>query len=216
MSIREQENHLFDEWKHNRNGFVSDGVVSEKDYLDSKPKIAFILKEVNDPDGGGWDLRELVAQGKRKQTWENVARWVDGIRLITNGEHIPSWSVWERTSESFRKDVLKSICVLNLKKSPGTHTSNSSSLEAVAREDKDYIRRQYELYDPDLTICCGTGGLFKEISGHKSSWEKTNRGIAWYERAKGKFVLSYSHPEARVYKPLLIYGLLDAVNEIYQ
>ena len=109
MSIREQENHLFDEWKHNRNGFVSDGVVSEKDYLDSKPKIAFILKEVNDPDGGGWDLRELVAQGKRKQTWENVARWVDGIRLITNGEHIPSWSVWERTSESFRKDVLKSI-----------------------------------------------------------------------------------------------------------
>jgi hypothetical protein len=31
--------------------------VSEADYLNTLPKIAIILKEVNDPGGGGWDLR---------------------------------------------------------------------------------------------------------------------------------------------------------------
>ncbi|WP_305417770.1 hypothetical protein [Photobacterium leiognathi] len=54
MSITDKENNLFIEWKENRKGFVSDGLVSEQDYLNSDIKICIVLKEVNDPDGGGW------------------------------------------------------------------------------------------------------------------------------------------------------------------
>ena len=42
---------------------------------------------------------------------------------------------------------------MNLKKSPGGATSEPKALAAAARADKDYIRRQYSLYDPDITIC---------------------------------------------------------------
>jgi hypothetical protein len=213
MSISDLEEHLFSQWKGNREGFVRDGVVSERDYLESNPRIAFILKEVNDPDGGGWDLREFIAEGGRSQTWDNITRWVHGIR---NRRSIPNWEFYSQITNEFRIEILKSICAINLKKSPGAHTTDNASLNAVANEDKAYIQRQYEIYDPDLTICGGTGDLFKWVVGHDpKEWKTTSRGIWWYERDTNKYVISFSHPEARVHNPLLVYGLLDAINEIY-
>ena len=213
MNIHEAEEKLFHPWQTNRKGFVRDGLVSEEDYLASKPKLVFILKEVNDPDGGGWDLRKFVSKGGRPQTWNNIARWVHGIRNITS---IPDWDFYEKITNDFRCQTLKSICALNLKKSPGTHTTNHASLKAVTNEDKGWIQKQYSLYDPDITVCGGTGDLFKEVIGHElQKWKTTTRGIWWYEREVGKFVVSFAHPEARVQSSLLVYGLLDAIKEIY-
>ena len=213
MSIKEAENVLFEQWQGNRSGFVKDGVVSEVDYLSSTPKIAFILKEVNDPDGGGWDLRQFVSEGGRPQTWDNIARWVHGIRNLTS-EH--NWSFYSEITNEFRIDTLKSICAINLKKSPGTHTTDHSTLNAVANEDKEFIKKQYQLYNPDLTICCGTGDLFKWVAGYDSKqWQTTKKGIWWFERESNKYVISFAHPEARVQSSLLVYGLLDAIRDIY-
>ena len=58
MTIVAKEDFLFRSWRKDRPGFVKDGVVSEQDYLASSPSIVFILKEVNDPGCGGWDLRK--------------------------------------------------------------------------------------------------------------------------------------------------------------
>ncbi|WP_305819710.1 hypothetical protein [Photobacterium leiognathi] len=213
MSITDKENNLFIEWKENRKGFVSDGLVSEQDYLNSDIKICIVLKEVNDPDGGGWDLREFLANGARSQTWNNIVRWVRGIRNIECD--IP-WKDLEHISEEERKSTLKSICAINLKKSPGTHTTDNASLNKVANEDSNYIERQFLLYNPDITICGGTGDLFKGIAGFcEFEWKRTNRGIWWYERAPKKYVIAYCHPEARVDNPLIVYGLIDAIREIY-
>lgn len=213
MSIYEAEQELFSQWKGSRERFVPDDVVSETNYLESTPKIVFILKEVNDQGGGGWDLREFLSEGGRAQTWDNITRWVHGIR---NRRAMPNWDFYARIPNDFRIEMLKSICALNLKKSPGTHTSDHASLNTVANEDKEYIRRQYTIYDPDLTVCCGTGDLFKWVVGHDSKeWKTTKRGVWWYERDANKYVISFAHPEARVHSPLLVYGLLDAINEIY-
>ena len=85
---------------------------------------------------------------------------------------------------------------MNLKKSPGGPTTNSAALATVARQDKDYIRRQYDLYDPDITICggVGVGKLFREAVGHQMMWQETTRGVWWYERNARKYVVSFSHP----------------------
>ena len=213
MSIYQAEEQLFEEWQGSREGFVRDGVVSEMEYLSSLPKVAFILKEVNDPNGGGWDLRKFISEGAQAQTWNNVARWVHGIRNLTS---IPGWDFYAEITNDFRIETLKSICALNLKKSPGTHTSDHASLNAVAKEDKDFVRRQFSIYDPDLTICGGTGDLFKRVVGHEEEvWKTTKRGIRWYEQDDNKYVVDFAHPEARVRKQLLLYGLLDAIREIY-
>ena len=161
---------------------MDDGVVSEQDYLASSPSIVVILKEVNDPDSGGWDLRQFLRDGGRPQTWDNVVRWVHGIR---NRGQVDDWpNQYEEISEWFRVEILRSICAINLKKSPGTHTAEMASLARIANEDAVRIQEQYAIYDPDLTICGGTGELFRTV------------------------------PEARVQDSLLHYGLIDAVNEL--
>lgn len=214
MSIRESEKELFTEWEGKRKGFVRDGVVSESDYLSSKPKIAFILKEVNSNDAG-WDLRKFVAKGGQPQTWSNVARWVHGIR---NREPMQNWSAYLDSiiTKEFRTDVLKSVCIINLKKSPGTHTTDYATLDKVANEDKEFIQRQFKLYEPDLTICGGTGWLFKRVAGFDSlELKQTKRGIQYFTPEQNKYVIWFAHPEARIQDSLLHYGLLDAIKEIY-
>ncbi len=217
MSILEAEELLFSEWKVNRPKFVDDGVADEKTYMASSPKLLFVLKEVNDPGphGGGWDLRQFIREGGRAQTWNNVTRWVEGIRRLS--EEIP-WKDLKKVNEESRRHVLHSIAVINLKKSPGGHTTDPAALFATAAEDKVYLNRQFSLYEPDVVICCGTdtSNAFHRLVdlGSQPKWKPTRRGIWYHEFNPQKFVVSYSHPEARCADCLLYYGLVDALREI--
>ena len=50
---------------------------------------------------------------------------------------IREWSFYEKITEDFRKEILKSIVAMNLRKSPGGPTPDSAALATVAGEDKD-------------------------------------------------------------------------------
>lgn len=212
MSVKERESVLFHKWESSRVGFVTDGVVSEQDYLNSKIKLCFVLKEVNDEHGGGWDLREFIRTGSRPQTWNNVTRWVNTINHA-NGD-IP-WAKLESISEKQRINTLRSICAMNLKKSPGTHTTVRADFDTVVSQDKAFIKEQYEIYNPDLTVCCGTGwDLRFALDLNDEQVYETSRGIKWFINQQNKPVVMYAHPAARVQDSLLVYGLIDAVREI--
>lgn len=212
MSITEQEKELFALWSVNRKGFVFDGVVSEAHYLESGVKLCFILKEVNDMDGGDWDLRKYVYDGGRWQTWDNVTRWVKCIR---NNNHEMRWDELGNITLEDRQQILRSICVMNLKKSPGGYTTERANFASVVVEDKLFIQKQYELYNPDLTICCGTGWDFRWVLDFNDCEVfETNRGVQWFLNKNNHPVIIYSHPAARVHPPLLVYGLYDAIKEI--
>jgi len=215
MGIHEKEERLFDEWSPKREGFVKDGVVDEESYESSERKLMFVLKEVNSPGGGNWDLREYVHGGARPQTWNNIARWAHGIKNIKNEIN---WKEIREITDEQRKEQLKSICTINLKKSPGGHTTDNKALEDIAKEDKEFLNRQFEIYHPDLVICCGSvvRWLFHELVEfqEKPDWKMTTRGIRYHEFQEMKYIIEYSHPEARVADCLLYYGLIDAVKEI--
>lgn len=214
MSIREEEDKLFSEWKKNRKGFVSDGVVSEEDYENSNPKIAVILKEVNDPDGGNWDLRDKLREGIGYKIWCNVARWVYGIKNLGS---IPDWGEFQDKVDEAeeRKELFKSICVMNLNKSPGGSVA-SESWKKIAEEDKEYIQNQYAIYKPDITLCGGTSDVFKDVMDHDDQWKQTTRGAWWYEIETGKYVAHLYHPAIRgvVRNPLVFYEMFDTVKEL--
>lgn len=212
MDIRGSEAELFEEWKENREGFVSDGVVSENDYLQSELKLCFVLKEVNDLNGGVWDLSSFIRDGARPQTWNNVTRWVKSIRSIE--QDIP-WCELENISNEQRVLILRSICSMNLKKSPGTHTTVKASFDEAINEDVEFIVKQYGIYKPDVTICGGTGWALRHILGlNEEKVHETTRGVKWFMNKQNNPVVMYSHPEARVQNSLLIYSLIDAVREI--
>jgi len=219
MGITDDENRLFEKWKKDRNKFVADGVVDETAYNESDIKILFILKEVNSEDGG-WDLREYLRdRNERTQTWNNITRWVIGIRNLNENLCWKGSEIEEIPTEK-RIQTLRSICAINLKKSPGGHTTDEKKLADVAKNDREYLNEQLSLYDPDLTICCGTivKNLFHELVRFEKpiDWRSTTRGIDYHEYKRDKYVISYSHPEARVQDNLLYYGLLDAIREIYR
>ena len=138
---------------------------------------------------------------------------VEGIRRLP--EDIP-WQELADIDENRRRRTLRSIAAVNLKKSPGGHTTDSAELAKFAEEDRVFLNRQFSFYDPDVIICCGTSDTFHwlvKLNG-QPRWRITRRGIWFHERDAGKFVIAYSHPEARCAPPLLYYGLIDAMREI--
>lgn len=213
--IRISEDELFDEWRIVSPKMVRDGAVSPEAYAASDLKVMLILKEVNDPGGGGWDLRNVLREGKRAQTWTNVARWMRGIHAMP--EDLP-WRELEPITTEDRRELLSSIAVINLKKEPGGHTSIGGEIAAAAGERGTLLRQQFSIYDPDLVIFCGTAGagtsvLFPDVG---PKWKKTSRGVSYASFGDGKTMISFSHPEARCPSPFIVYGLLDAVREIFE
>ena len=227
MNIHEEEDKLFDDWKEKRkdqNDFVEDGVVCETAYLKSDPKIAIILKEPHGDNGG--DIRNWLRNiDSSDRTWDTVARWVYGIRYVINNKAIPDWNEMEAskldsgTSEEFKEfkiKNIKSICAMNLKKVPGGGSANDSEIADFADEYANLIGRQYDLYKPDLTICCGIGPLFKEVIGHgDKELKKTTRGISYWTWDDKKHVVDFYHPARPIEHTLKLYPLIDAINEIY-
>jgi hypothetical protein len=214
MTIKEKEDLLFDEWSKKRDGFLEDGVVDQKAYLESNPKLMFILKEGNDPDGGDWDLRDFLKGGGRPgKTWDNVTRWIQGIRKLP--EEV-MWKDLEQITAEQRQEALKTVCVMNLKKSPGGHTTDKQLLWDIATEDKEFLKRQFDLYDADLIICCGTGDILPHLIdlGPTTDCGRTSRGVWYHKKKPGHFLVFYHHPAARVDDWILHYGLVDAVKEI--
>lgn len=125
------------------------------------------------------------------------------------------WGDLEKIGVDKRKEVLRSICAINLKKTPGGHTTNRASFNTAIIEDKRFIQRQYDLYNPDITICCGTGWDFQmTLDLVNEEVYETSRGIKWYLSKQKKPVIVYPHPSARVQDSILVYGLIDAIREI--
>lgn len=219
MSLREQEDELFTRWRLERPGLITDGIVDEVAYLSSTRRILFVLKEVNSSETQAWDLRGFLYGGGHAATWDTITRWVEGIRalpvdLAWEAVSQPKLTVNERIDR--RINALRSIAVINLKKTPGTHTANVKQLYEAARADRDLIWQQIHLYEADLIICCGVGDLFRELAllDAQPNKSQTRRGVSYYDLGSDRYVIDYLHPEARCAGNLLYYGLIDALREL--
>ncbi|WP_396634108.1 hypothetical protein [Maribacter sp. R86514] len=210
MEINKLEKSLFSRWAKRRPEMAKDGVINESEYTKCKIKVLYILKEVNDWKNG--DLREFVAKGARWRTWNNIARWQNGIQnYFDNGITTFKNSV----NENDRKKILKTIAVLNLKKESGGPSSNMGQIWHHANEDKDLLKEQIDLYDPNIIICCGTGGIVSELQLFENigEFKKTSNGTL-FAKSEEKLVIQYLHPQCRKNKKLLFDNLLSSIEEI--
>lgn len=213
MNIKDAETKLFSQLKINDQSIVTDGVANEKEYLDSKYKILYVMKEVNSYQNGGWSLTEFLSNGAITQTWDNIARWTEGI---LNLEKDIDWEYLSKDNDLRRHKYLKKIASINLKKTPGRHTSIANEISMATKNNKDFIKKQVTLYQPNIIVCCGTSGLFvKYCIDSDFTWQMTSRGIK-YMILDNTIIVSFSHPEARVADHYLYYALIDAIREILE
>jgi len=217
MSIEEKENIIFGRWKERRPNLIRDGVINTVEYSSSNPKLLFLLKEPNSNESN-WTLIDFIKRGAQSSTWDNITRWIFGIRNLK--KDIP-WNDLSEVSSDQRKQLLNAVAVMNLKKTPGGGVTSEKELERFTSEDRDYLIDQFSLYNDhqsiQLTICCGSlvAWLFDLfVSYNQNKWESTFNGIPYREYQAGKFAIAYTHPEARVADNILYYPLIHAIKEI--
>ncbi len=214
----ESEKALLDGWAKRYDNFIKDGCVDSEKYNKSDIRLLFVLKEVN--GGKDWDLRdEIKNEGIRSQTWDVVARWVQEIFDYHKNKKEYTWrelsaQYYSESSAELRKRYLSQVCVMNVKKTPGTETADKGKLDEAAEADRDLLKEQIALYQADIIILCGTENQYRAITDNNKDWQMTTKGIEYYVDENGAVVISYPHPGARIKRCLLHYGLIDAIKEI--
>ncbi len=157
-----------DKLEKNHYPYVSDGIVNPKRFY--KPGILFIMKEVNrDKKKGNWDLRTHLLDGGKAASWNNISIWIYGLFGLRNFEDINfenAVNSLKNGPESFRKEMLGQIAVMNLKKTPGGGSTKNKSLKDYVKENHQELPKQFNslIQDIDLVICCGkpTGSLLRK------------------------------------------------------
>ena len=222
MSIHEQENALFAQWRsylnaHNQH-FIADGVVNEEEWKAAPRKTVFLLKETNS-ENYEWDERDYLnkyySAGYHPAVVSKLAQWVDAVVL----EREPKdWiSVEGRTASLEAKTaLLRRVCWVNVKKTAGKGSVEQESYEEYwsHQENRDFLKAQLALYSPDFIICCGTFDeyldLYPELKDHT---QMTSRGLSFCLHGSIP-VINHYHPGAFVKNYLLHYSLYDAIHEV--
>ena len=151
--------------------FNTDGIVDYERWaaLPDGKHIVVLLKETNALSGG---LVDFLSHGGSKtyyRTWNNVARWAN---MILNGTY------WKFVPKSALDDMVRNIAVINLKKCSGSAHASAKAVRQAARQDANRLKRQIQLYEPDIILTGGWGLvsniLHDEILADDAEWVKPN------------------------------------------
>lgn len=207
----ERLNKLFVEWKQQRKKEAElmclDGIVCEDNYERANPKILFIAKEPNNPEGPAFDFREGWREEVKYIFAIRLCQWAYGIR---NG--FPPLSEFDELAEADKLEVMSYISFMNLKKAGGTGSADPEEIRSVAKRDKEFLRRQIKIIDPDVII----GGVGV---GDSSLWSLLFPGIEFRNcgfdirvaRVECARVIEFYHPSYRNLPRAMSYSLLGRV-----
>lgn len=152
---------LFNQWQKELDGkFVADGTINSEKWEEANKKILVILKETNDFDDYG--LNDLINKNINNSksgiwkglTWHNVGRVSYSLLNI---------SASFKDAHKKRKETLKHIAVMNIKKTTGKSKSKNKVIKSHAKRYKDYIKKEIEIINPDIVLLGGTYDFLKRI-----------------------------------------------------
>ena len=189
---------LFDEWarKHAENvsqaepygmkteppygGFVRDGIINLENWKKQKVRICFLLNEA----GGRFDMEhypdgfDLAAEWNEKGAFSKfmfkLAVWTKAIQ----DSFVAPVTYKKSDVAKIRNDLIRSIAVVNIKKSDGQRRSDFEVLQRFANEDAEEIKRELELVNPNIIIC---GENFKFLRGQRPEEEGAKRNHVFYD-----------------------------------
>ena len=219
MSINDQLEQLYKVWETKYSTFIRGGIVNEDDYLNSNPKVLFLLKEVNSNDNG-WSLVDLIndqtndeniSKDRFLDIWETVGYWscclIGGCQPYVNMKHAANDSF----CRSGLNDGLKSIATTNLKKSCGKGTSNYDEILEYAVRDKDLLLQEIDIMNPEIVICGGTFSIISEMFGFECHECRTGAKFACFRE---RVYIEMPHPKARVAKQIVYAYFRDSILDL--
>jgi hypothetical protein len=180
---------------------IYDGVVDVDFYLDSHPKILWILKEPWEPlaeneAGGGWSLTKHLIP--KRITEQNVV----GIPTYRKMAYV-SFAVFDGFKNfsdfhSVRKspqvgESLKKIAYINVKKYPGKSVSYYDDIEFHCRRNHDLLQMQIAALKPDVIIAGAILHLFYNDFGITRQ-DLTSAGTCAFISRNGRLYINAYHP----------------------
>jgi hypothetical protein len=165
---------LFSRWKQARpeydnesedKRFSLDGIEDYDQWSKSKPKIVFLLKE-NCASDDNWEPRERIDRDANDFSL-NIIRWRQLlIDLYNKSLNEPSFSYAELPK------YVNDIALIEVKKlNERKNNSTPADLRQYAINDKDFIKEQIALLNPNIILCCNTATFYgRDIYGDEH-WE---------------------------------------------
>ena len=159
-----------------RDSFCRDGVTSLTERVpievDPKVHILFILKEADVKDDEGNLQRETG-----DYFWFNCSRKYPRTRY---GNAIKFYM------DKLNEDTNQRFGYMNLNKRGGYGQTNPSSLKSYVDEYRCFIKRQIEIMNPDIVVCCGCFGnvmnvFEKSITGKKQRIKLKDKDVWFYD-----------------------------------
>lgn len=197
---------------------IKDGIIHPQTFEKQSKRILFIAKEHNlgadgdDPDFAA-DYGVWWQDYVYKRFAHRVSEWAYGI-LNDFPED------FHGISKEVRLEALRSIALINVKKSSGTAAANSKVITAYINKSRALLQQQIIEISPTLIICCFRydnypNDLFSE--GGQSlgqGFEMKRHSSNLYSRGlwDGMPVINFFHPSARKNKQFLYTELANAVS----
>lgn len=163
-------------------GFVRDGIVNLENWKKQKVRICFLLNEA-----GGYDDIEkfpnghdVAAEWNERGAWSmflfKIAIWAKAVQ----DAFVSPVTYNKKEILRLRPELIRSLAVVNIKKSDGQKRSDFDLIQRFATEDAAEIRRELELVNPNIIIC---GENFKFLRGPRPEGadENTKREKVFYD-----------------------------------
>lgn len=223
INYETKNNELFAKWKlkhiqkYGQTSFVSDGIVNLEKWFSTngkEEKIMFLLKEAYDKSETpiNWDEAKWLNQEKCMEscsykptcskcevtgtTFNFIASVVYGI-TENQTKHYDSWLGIEPHNYSKyktkRRDLLRKIAVVNIKKSNGKSSSKDDDIYYYTADDKELLIEQIKLINPTLIICGGTYNYLRCIFTDLPRLEDASNGSCVYNSIK---IVAAQHPNS--------------------
>lgn len=127
-------------------------VEMENLYLQQRPRTVFLVKESNNNPGEDYrDWHWSERQGR--MTFKNsIALWYEGL-LSTTAAHLPTLKDLRQEREIFTEHP---CVIVNVKKTSGGSKSSWNDILRFAEKHAQQLRKQLNLYEPDIIVCCGS------------------------------------------------------------
>ena len=176
-------------------GYIIDGVADIEAYIETKPRIAWILKEAWGDNGTGWDLSSDVIAEQNSSTissipsFKRVAYVSGGIHTDREWDDLP----WINQDEDLASSI-KKVAWLNISKIAGDTSSPDSRIATAFEVWNDILKKQLDNFDPQVIILGNTFKWVEKFLGIENIAPIKNDSAWAYVRRDNKVIIWAFHP----------------------
>ena len=170
--------------------FTWDGPSKWEKWINTTPKLLFLAKEAR-----GEYEPSITPDNINNSFGKNIARWNYVIKSFFKQKgfelNYPSDNLFSKPSETF--DEIAIVEVKKLDENNGI--SDDNKIQDFAKKDKSFLRKQIDIINPDIILCCNTETSYDIIYDDvefEQLCDKNDGCCCW--KFDNRLVIEFWHP----------------------